>query len=252
MSIVLDLHYPEWSGINEREKNNFEARYAWCRQKASEYLAAKERKKYYYIQYYDPYENIIEGYNALPQEVVDNLRKELEQSVIDDGPFKDKKEEIEQRREIIKNMSDPYIESPDQYQSVCADVCLYDIDPDNFIYDYKLIVCCFDPISKSLIKDEKIWVELSDEEYIQILTELLCAPFNLSFDGLRMVEPNICNRIIKQYSTSDYATAIFLTEMNEDVQNILEQCGGRDKIPESQYISNFWDQSSYDTKYNSI
>lgn len=249
MSIVLDLsHYLEWT--KKKETKDFEARYAWCRQKASEYFAAKERKKYYYIQYYDKDENELDEYYALPQETIDNLLKKIEQEVLLDGPFKDKKEEIEIRREIIQDMDDAYIDDPEG--SMFYKLKVSYIDPDDYIYYYKYNVCHYDPISKSLIKDKKEWIHLSDEEYIQILIELLCAPVNLSFDGLKIVEPDICEKIMKHRTTCDYATAIFLTEMNEDVNNILEQCGGRDKIPESKYISDFWDRSSYDSKYNLI
>lgn len=247
MSIVLDLShcYYEWN--KEKVVKDFEARYTWCRQKASEYLAAKERKKHYYVQYYDNNDNELDTYYDLPQELVDNLLKKLEQEVIIDGPFKDKKEEIEIRREIIQDMDDAFI--ADYLDLDCK---LSDIDPDDFIYYYKLNVCRFDPNSKSMVKESGRHLHFTDEEYIQILTELLCAPFDLSFDGLRMVEPDICDKIMNGCSTCDYTTVIFLTEMNEDVKNILEQCGGRDKIPKSQYISNYWNQSTYKSKYNSI
>ena len=79
---------------------------------------------------------------------------------------------------------------------------------------------------------------LTDEEYIQVLTELLYSPQVLSYDGLRRILPDICKKIAKDCTEYGTATALFLEEMNRDVDTILEQNGGREKTPYVELFNN--------------
>ena len=205
-------------------KKEFDSRLSWCKQKVSEYLSIKKRKQYYHVEYYGSDEIHLDCYYLVPQEVVTALRAVMERSVIENGQFKNKHEEIETRREIISDM-EVYLED-----GFGADRMIYDIDLDDYEYYYDLCVCSFDPITR-IMREKTERVPFTDEEYIKVLSILLCAPGSVSLDGLRLFEPEICDRIIRLCADVENTTAIFLQEMNDDVNAILEQCGGRKNTP---------------------
>lgn len=223
MSIINGIY--EVFPYGENHKKEYESRLNWCKQKASEYLLTKDRKKFFRVEYYyGADESLLDCHYLVPPEIVRDLLVAMEQSVIENGPFKNKQEEQETRREIINGM-EVYLED----DSV-GDRRIYDIDLDDYEYFYDCCVCSFDSITK-IMREKTVRVPISDEEYIKVLTILLCAPSFVSLDGLRLFEPDVCDRVIRLCADVEYTTAIFLQELNEDVNAILEQCGGRKNTP---------------------
>ena len=122
---------------------------------------------------------------------------------------------------VVEYLSEPY-----EY----AD--LKNIHFDDYIYCYRFRVKRFDHEGNE-VSDDNLIASLTDDEYIQVLTELLYAPHQLSFDGLRRALPEVAVKIMNHVTSPFETSAIFLTEFNDDVDAILKPLGGRDNIPKN-------------------
>ena len=197
----------------------------WCEQQAREHLAKKERRKYYLCDYYVP-EADLEGYFRLPQETVDRILQGLKE-IADKAPYDYEGEADDLRHDMFLNMNIDvleYLDEPYEYGY------LTDVHFDNYIYCYRFRVKRYGS------EDDEASVitagaRLTDDEYIQVLTELLYAPRQLSFDGLRIALPEIGTKILNDVTSPFETSAIFMTEFNADVDAILKPIGGRDHIP---------------------
>ena len=67
-------------------------RHDWCEQQAREDLAAHQRPKYYYTEYYIP-EAEQETYIRWAQDDIDTIQKAIADDLAEYGPYKDEKEE---------------------------------------------------------------------------------------------------------------------------------------------------------------
>lgn len=197
-------------------ENARQTRHDWCEQQARAFFATKERSKYYYCTYFVPEveEHI---YHAFSKEEEEEIRSAMNQQIAE-GYEPD-------LHEILPDM-EIFVGGGDGPEGV-----LTDIDFDDYLYCYHIRVKCFDPVSGEEKEDDLCLTALTDEEYIQVLTELLYSPQVLSFDGLRHILPEICQKIAKDCTQKDTTTVLFLEEMNRDVDAILEQHGGREKTP---------------------
>lgn len=197
----------------------------WCEQQAREYLAKKERRKYYHCDYYVP-EADADSYLRLPQEILDEVQAAIQKDIEENGPI-DKEHATEVYGDIISELNInvvEYLSEPYGY----AD--LKNIHFDDYIYCYSFRVKRFNHEGNE-VSDDSLIASLTDDEYIHVLTELLYAPHQLSFDGLRMALPEIGTKILNDVTSHLETSAIFLTEFNDDLDAILAPIGGRDNIP---------------------
>lgn len=207
-------------------------RHDWCEQQAREYLAAHERPKYYFTEYYIP-EAEQETYIRLAQDDVETIQKAISDAIAEsiaiDGPLTED-EEDEMRREVIQNldidMSYYLPEESDKYRRID----LLDVKFDKYVCCEKATVLRFEKEDDTPRKTECA-VKLTDEEYIRVLTELLYSPEPLSFDGLWMKLPEIGKKIWKDCGSLYVTSAIFLTDLNKQVDEILALHSGRENTP---------------------
>ena len=187
----------------------------WCEQQAREHLAQKPRRKFYRCTYFVP-EVEMQKYIALPSEQEEQLRAVMNQQIADgfDPDLSD----------TLQEMAIPV------YEDDGPEGVLTDIDFDDFIYCYSFRVKRFDHEGNE-VSDDNLIARLTDDEYIQVLTELLYAPRQLSFDGLRIALPEIGTKILNDVTSPFETSAIFMTVFNADVDAILKPIGGRDHIP---------------------
>ena len=197
-------------------KTKYQERRQWCEQQAREYLADKPRRKYYRCTYFVP-EVEMQKYFALPAEQEEQLRAAMNQQIADgfDPDLHD----------ILLDMAITVDDGDDGPEGE-----LTDIDFDDFIYCYSFRVRRFDADGNQSADRWEV-ANLTDEQYIQALTELLYSPKPLSFDGRRRALPEVAVKIMNDVTSPFETSAIFMTEFNDDVDAILKPLGGRDNIP---------------------
>lgn len=218
-------------------------RHDWCEQQAREYLAAHQRPKYYFTEYYIP-EAEQETYIRWAQDDVETIQKAISDAIAEsiaiDGPLTED-EEDEMRREVIQNldidMSYYLPEESDKYRRID----LLDVKFDKYVCCEKATVLRFEKEDDAPEKELCV-VKLTDEEYIQVLTELLYSTEPLSFDGLCSVLPEIGKKIWKRCSNIHETSAIFLTDLNKQADEILAQHGGRENTPYINIFDNIFAQ----------
>ena len=206
--------------VKQKKQN----RHDWCERKVREFFATKNRHKYYHCRYFVP-EVEQDSYVCLPQEILDEIQAAMNKD-IEEGFDPDV-------RGIIENMEEIFVGGND-YE---PEGTLTDIDFDDYIYCYHFRVLRFDNEGDQIDDIFRI-AKLTDEEYVQALTELLYSPKQLSFDGLRKVLPEVGAKILKDCTSPNETSAIFMTEFNDDVDTILKQVGGRENIPEAGLFNN--------------
>ncbi len=204
-------------------KAKYQERRQWCKQQAREYLAHKERRKYYNCTYFVP-EVEMQKYIALPIELEEQLRAAMKQQIADgfDPDLHD----------VLCDMAIPVDDGDDGSEGV-----LTEIDFDDFIYCYRFRAKCFDSDGNQTAEKWQI-ASITDEQYIQVLTELLYSPKPLSFDGLHRALPDVATKIMNDVTSSFETSAIFMTEFNDDVDAILKPLGGRHNIPAAGLFGN--------------
>ena len=211
--------------IAEGVKQRKQERRDWCEQQAREYLATKTRKKFYLCEVYYP-EVDDERYLRIYDDDVERIKAALAEDLEENGPYKDDEDERDSRREVFR-----YLDLRGYYIDPYGEVEINDVNLDDYIYCYGVRVMRFDNQGEKKKYDDYYNITLTDEEYIQLVTELLYAPSELSFDGLKMVLPDICNKIWGYCYNTSHVSAIILEEINKDVDAILQQHGGREKTP---------------------
>lgn len=178
----------------ERKKEYF----AWRKQKAMEYLSQKKRDKYYYcdIDWSWNYED--GGVDERGEYFADNYLYFTY-------------EQIEAIKAIKKRINDdPEISEADKsdyfYEEMTTFCSKFNDDPevtwqieeiyfDRFVYKYCFDVCCVDSNGQVYpIKDKEVII--SDEDYSTLLAHLTTGAF-ITFEGLRHIEPKICNDIYR-------------------------------------------------------
>ena len=213
-------------------------RHDWCEQQAREYLAAHPRRKYYFTEYYIP-ESEQETYIAWPQVEIDKIKKAIADDIAENGPY-DEEDELEARREVIRELGldlTAYIQDISMYEYHYVQ----DINFDKYTCCERVTILRFNKEDDAPRKTRES-VDLTDEEYVRVLTELLYAPQPLSFDGLRLVLPDIGKKIWEYCASKTETSAVFLTELNEHVDAILAQHGGRENTPYHSLFDNIFAQ----------
>ena len=200
-------------------------RHDWCEQKAREFFANKNRKKWYHT-YYKDYDCDLESdwYEVLPDSFVDKLKAAFNDFISENNLSSAKDMEPDEREEIIKVLD------PDEYGIGIDDPyygypSLVDVDFDDFKYFYKVRGTIKDRrfTSYELIEHDSVaHIVVDDEDYIRVLTELLYAPTELSFDDLYGIIPQTCELIKQACEKCGVIGDIVLQEMNNDVKTILK------------------------------
>lgn len=225
MPFIIDNKEVSEQEVALEVKKLKQQRHDWCEKKAREYFATKEREKYYHVTYYSP-DIEYDMYHSIPEEITDSIRKKMEEDIVYNGPYESKEKELSAIRDIIDSLQIDWSEHLDKPSDE-----IRSIDYDDFVYCYSIKAFVFRCTDTQQIANTSFAVRLTDEEYIQVLTELLYYPIRLSLDGIRKKLPEIAKKIRAQCVHDDVVTAIFLKEMNEDVDKILEQVGGMDNTP---------------------
>lgn len=223
MSFYLNNQEFSDKEVADSIKAKKQERRQWCEQQAREYLAHKPRRKYYRCTYFVP-EVEMQKYIALPAEQEEQLRAAMNQQIAD-GIDPD-------LHDILLDMAIPVDDGDDGPEGE-----LTGIDFDNFIYCYRFRVKSFDSDGKETADKWQI-ASITDEQYIQALTELLYSPCPLSFDGLRRALPDVAVKIMNDVTSPFETSAIFMTEFNDDVDAILKPIGGRGNIPAAGLFGN--------------
>lgn len=218
-------------------------RHDWCEQQAREYLAAHQRPKYYFTEYYIP-EAEQETYIRWAQDDIDTIQKAISDAIAEsiaiDGPLTED-EEFELRKQVLEDLDiDMSYYLPDE-RDIYGHIELLWVDFDKYICCEKATVLRFEKEDDAPEK-ELCAVKLTDEEYIQVLTELLYSTEPLSFDGLCRMLPEIGKKIWKRCSNIHETSAIFLTDLNKQVDEILAQHGGRENTPYINIFDNIFAQ----------
>ena len=204
-----------------------QARHEWCEQQAHEFFTGKNCRQFYHVWYYLP-EIEDDGYLCLPKTTIDAVREAIDKDIAENGPYSDPDGAGDARRDIIYSLN---IDVTDKVDPTAEYVTLTDIDLNDYLNCYSVRVLRFDSQSCEQLANQQLAVHLTDEEYIQILTELLYSPKQMSFDGLCKILPEVGIKITDRCVDTNASTAIFLKEMNDDVDAILEKNGGRENTP---------------------
>ena len=190
-------------------------RHQWCEQQAKEYLSTKHRCKCYRTLISYPEVNLWQ-YVKLSNEHLEAINKAVE-NLYTEGPFDSEEQEAIAISDAIADLNlngKEYIDIPYEY------VDILDIDLNDYIYCYSLKKTVFDPNYDEPQSYEEM-VQLTDEQYLQVITEMLYAPHKLSLDGLELQLPEIGKLIRKKVMNIYYPTAVFLCEFDNDVNAIL-------------------------------
>lgn len=201
-------------------------RHDWCEQKAREFFANKNRKKWYHVWIKDDDCNVtFDCYELLADSFVEDLKAAFNGFVSENNLSSIKDIEPDWREEIIYQ-----IDTVNHVSGVGQNFSSFkmiDIDFDDCKCFYKVRgkkhfkrFCRrkFNGVGVSGIK-------MDDESYIQVLTELLYAPTELSFDDLYGIIPQTCELIRKECEKHNIVGDIVLQEMNNDVKTILKMNG---------------------------
>lgn len=203
-------------------------RLEWCEQQAREYLTANPRRKYYHCDIFYPEVDDI-AYFPLADDIIANIEKELAEN----GPYASEIDMLNNRREIVMDMGlsgmDYMPLAPYEY------IDIQDVDIEQYLHLCKCTVLRFRDIDDTPYRESKS-VELSNEEYIQVLTQMLYAPYRVTLEDLHELLPEIAEKIRKACAKMDFVdirptSAIFLTELDDAVEAILAKHGGRENTP---------------------
>lgn len=200
-------------------------RHNWCEQKAREYFASKKREKWYHT-YYKDYDCDAEfdWFEILPDSFVKDLKAGFNSFVSENNLSSVKDIEPDWREEIIYQI-DPYKYGVGNDDPYYGNLTLVDVDFDDFRYFYKVRGTIKDTRIDRIVPDGVSYIKVDDEDYIQVLTELLYARTELSFDDLYGIIPQTCELIKQACEKHNIIGDIVLQEMNNDVKTILKMNG---------------------------
>lgn len=203
----------------------------WRRQKAAEFLKNKKRAKYYHCEaIFEPdYEN--DFYIPLSDEIVARVRT--------------LKEEISHNPEL-KSDEDRADEFHDRVYEIGHDIDMdltafggsewtyTNIDIDDFIYEYRFDLHFFDWEGSKNGKQVDCSVILTDEEYIELLAQLISKP-ECSFNHLPYLSPKLkaIHKKVREslhhrnwmafYPCYEHDYAVRMTELRHDAKLLNKQ-----------------------------
>lgn len=199
----------------------------WCEQKAREFFANKNRNKWYHT-YYKDYDCDAEfdWYQLLPDSFVEDLKAAFNRFVAENNLSSIKDIEPDWRAEIIYQVN-PYKYGVGNDDPYYGNPTLVDIDFDDCKCFYMVRGIRgkqrYRRFPRRETKDVGVTcIKMDDESYIQVLTELLYAPTELSFDDLYGIIPQTCELIKQACEKCGVIGDIVLQEMNNDVKTILK------------------------------
>lgn len=202
----------------------------WCEKMARKYFASKNRDKWYHTYYTDPdCDADFNCFELLPDSFVKDLKEAFDDFVSENKLGSVKDIEPDWRAEIIKQMEpERYGVNVDPWD---GNYILVDVDFDDYRYFCQVRGTKKETLPDRIVPNGVSYIKVDDEDYIEALTELLYAGTEISFDDLYGIIPQTCELIKVSCERNNIIGDIVLEEMNNDVKAILNQCGGKDKIP---------------------
>ena len=195
----------------------------WRIEKARNYLAQKNRDKFYYCMV--NYETIgdFEEYLKIPSDIIANYRA-LKIKIANDPELKNDSERSDALHDAVMELGTHiYL---DLSNRMGGDWCYTDINPDKYIYKYRFDICYFNNEGQNRIWPE--FISLSDDDYVQLLAHLI--EYNTcSFNKLAIDMPEIYSKILDSLSYCNETTyAVLMSEANNDavaIRDYLEKKG---------------------------
>ena len=215
-----------WERMNERLE--------WCRNAAKEYVKNNERRKFYKLTYElfgSDYHTIHAGISDADRKVVeDALKEEFEIN----GPFENEGIKKEFYDEVITEILYDYIPEKDRrWDNVHPHIT--DIDFNDFIYctHFKCKCSVWYGKDPEELYDFGGFIELSNNEFINLVAARLYDK-ELSFYDLKYLFEDIYNRVDSWFYSRHQHHVIFLSEINDVAQAILDS-KSEDDMPKLRY-----------------
>ena len=228
------------------EIRSCQERREWCEQTAREFLANNPRPKYYYTEY------IVDAksYEAYIRWSDEDKAAILQQIEADKANYPS----YGSNQRTLFFMSDLDLDYSSYFQGLYGGrhVDLKDVNFDDYICCEQVVVARF-PLRDGGGKqftfrysgDGLFYpydyykpvatvsaVQLTDEEFVKVLTEMLYAIKPISFTGLCLLLPEIGQKIMRQCDCTHDGAAIFLEELNAIASNIIGGAmGGIENTP---------------------
>lgn len=204
----------------------------WRKQKAAEFLQTKKRAKYYHCEaIFDPdYEN--DFYIPLSDEIVARVRA-LKEEIARNSELKSDEDRADEFRDRVYEIG--YDIDVDITAFGGSEWTYTNIDIDDFVYEYNFDLHFFDWDGDKNDKLVHCPVILSDEEYIELLSQLLVLP-GCSFNHLAYLRSKL-KFVHKRVQSSlhhrdfgagwfpcyEYDYAVRMTELREDARKLQKQ-----------------------------
>jgi hypothetical protein len=211
-------------------------RKAWCDEHAKAFFATKQTKKRYKTEYYVPDVDRTEWltfYDGEIDEYMEFMRKER-QDYLEQNPTEADNEDL-----WNEWMRDAYADANFTIEDLDPNTAeLKWIDLDHPRSTYLFMVHCFpyDPEEKPDCR--KIWVDLSDEQYIRLLSEYLYDSYSATVGSLYFRHPDIYKAIAEQCFWKGSDCAVLLEEVKHDAEVILKEFGeSQPGLPEGPFAA---------------
>ncbi len=203
----------------------------WRRQKAAEFLQTKKRTKYYHCEaLFDPdYEN--DFYIPLPDKIVARVRA-LKEEIANDPELKTEEDRADEFRDRVYEIGNDIDVDITNFGG--SEWVYTNIDIDDFVHEYNFDIHYFDWKGEKNGKQVQCSVILSDEEYIELLAQLLDMP-ECSFNHLAYLSPklkaihkklsdNLHHRSwLTYYPGYEHDYAVLMTELRTDARQLVKQ-----------------------------
>ena len=230
---MLEINGKEYSDemiANLRNKRMKE--YAkWRRQKAAEFLQNKKRAKYYHCEtLFDP-DTENDFYIPLPDEIVARVHA-LKEEIAKNPELKTEEDRADEFRDRIYEIGNDIDVDITNFGG--SEWMYTNIDIDDYVYEYNFDIHYFDWEGEKNGKHVHCSVILSDEEYIELLTQLLDMP-ECSFNHLAYLSPKLkaihkklCDNFhhrswLTYYPGYEHDYAVLMTELRMDAKKLLNQ-----------------------------
>ena len=218
------------SAYRERLRN----RRTWCDEHAKAFFATKKTTKRYKTEYFVPEVDRTEWIIFSEGEIAEYMefmRKER-QDFLEANPNDADNEDLWQdwMRDAWAD-SDYFIEDLEPNP---AEIQWIDLEHPRSTFLFKVHYFPYDPEEKPDCRNK--WVDLTDEQYIRLLSEYLYNSYEATVGSLYFRPPDIYKVIAERCFLKGSDCAVLLEEVRQDAEAILKEFGdSRPEIPEGPY-----------------
>ena len=204
-------------------------RMAWCREAASDYLKNNDRRRFYKLTYsVDPGEKVT--YAAVSDAILKEVEEAFKKEFAENGPFNNDDEKDDFYMGVNTDILMDYVPEEDQHCAGGSPI-ITAFDANDFIHCTKFKVMHTDFLKDD--PEEFVYdacnIELSDEEYIDLVAAKLFDP-HLAFYDLKYLYEDIYHRVDDLCQLPHHHHIIFMQEINEIAQAILDS-KSKDELP---------------------